>query len=273
MGVNESGSAALAAILNGGFADCIAFEWIRAIAFGNVQAGEIPREFGDAAARGLNFDRDGDGIAVIFDQVKKGKLLGARGVQGFPEFAFAGGAIAAGNENDFIALVANMLAERRVFGPCQGLRTCFVIQSGFRSAHGLYKLRAGAGGLVDDVQAGVAPVRRHLAAAGAGIILCADSLKEHLDRLHAEHQAESAVAIIGIDPIDAGTKKKPHGGGDGLVARAGDLKENFVLALELDFAVVQTARKVHGAVNADERVVVEVVQLRGIKLGKFDARL
>jgi hypothetical protein len=57
------------------------------------------------------------------------------------------------------------------------------------------------------------------------------------------------------------------------MARAGDLKVNLILALELDFAVIQAAGKVHGAVNADERVAVEAVQPWGVKLGKFDARL
>src|SRR5579859_1151657 len=43
--MNESGPATLAAVLNGGLADRIAFERIRAIAFRNVQAGEAAGEF------------------------------------------------------------------------------------------------------------------------------------------------------------------------------------------------------------------------------------
>jgi hypothetical protein len=116
-------------------------------------------------------------------------------------------------------------------------------------------------------------MRGHLAAAGAGIVLGADRLQEHIERRDAEHQAEGAVAIVGIEPIGAGTKKKPHCGSDRFVASAGDLKENLVLALELDFAVVQPAGKIHGAINADEGVAVEAVQLGSVKLGKFDARL
>ena len=62
----------------------------------------------------------------------------------------------------------------------------------------------------------MAPVRGHLAAAGAGIVLGADCLQEHFERRDAEHQAERAVAIVGIDPIGAGTKNKPHCGSDAL---------------------------------------------------------
>jgi hypothetical protein len=84
-------------------------------------------------------------------------------------------------------------------------------------------------------------------------------LQEHIERPDAKHQAERAVAIVGIEPIRARAKKKPHSRSDGFVACAGDLKEDFILTLELDFAVVQPTGKKHGAVNTDERVSVEAV--------------
>ncbi len=155
--VNESGSATLAAILNGGLADGVAFERVGAVAFGDVQARETAREFGDAAAGGLHLDGNGNGVAVVFNQVKQRKLFGAGGVQRFPEFAFAGGTIACGDINNFVGFVANMLAERRFLGLCQGLRMIPVIKRGFGGAYCLHKLRAGAGGLVDDIQVGDGP--------------------------------------------------------------------------------------------------------------------
>ena len=166
-----------------------------------------------------------------------------------------------------------MLAERRFFGLGQRLRMILVVEGGLGRAYGLDKLRAGAGRLVDDIQVGQAPVGGHLAAAGAGIVLGADSLQEHVDRLDAEHQAEGAVAVVGIEPVDTGTKKKPHSRGDRFVARAGDLKVDFILAFELDFAIVQPAREVHRAIKADKSVMIEAVQIGGVKLGGFDARL
>jgi hypothetical protein len=46
-----------------------------------------------------------------------------------------------------------------------------------------------------------------LATAGAGIILCTDPLEKRFERGDAKHKAKRAVAIIGINPIYAGTKK------------------------------------------------------------------
>ena len=46
----------------------------------------------------------------------------------------------------------------------------------------------------------------------------------------------------------------PGGRQNRLVAGAGDLEEDLVLALELDLLVVDAARQEHGAVRADELV-------------------
>ncbi len=169
--------------------------------------------------------------------------------------------------------MADILAERGFLGLCESLGAIFVVQRGFRGTDGLHELRAGAGGFRDDVPFGMAPVRRHLAATGSGVVFCADGLQQSFERGDAEHQAKRAVAIIGINPIDAGTQKQPHGGGHRFVAGAGNLEENFILALQLDFAVIQAAGKKHGAVEVDEGFAIEAVVLVGIKLGYFYARL
>ncbi len=49
------------------------------------------------------------------------------------------------------------------------------------------------------------------------------------------------------------------------MAGAADLEVDFVLALELNFAVVELAREKHRAINADERVAVETVVFRGVE--------
>ena len=54
---------------------------------------------------------------------------------------------------------------------------------------------------------------------------------------------------------------------------AGDLKEDFALPLQLDFAVVQPPRKIHRAVDSNQGVVIEAVNFGGVKLCHFDARL
>ena len=112
----SAGPRRCAAVLDGFLADGVAFERIGAVAFGDVQAGETADEARDAAAGGLNFDRDGDGVAVVFDQIKQRKFFGAGGVERFPEFAFAGRAVAGGDVDDFIGCVIDVFAERSFFG-------------------------------------------------------------------------------------------------------------------------------------------------------------
>jgi len=90
MRVDERRAAALAAILHRLFAGGIAFERIRAVNFRNVQSRKTTDEFGNASAGGLYFNRNRNGIAVIFDEVEERKLFGASDVQGLPEFALAG---------------------------------------------------------------------------------------------------------------------------------------------------------------------------------------
>ena len=48
------------------------------------------------------------------------------------------------------------------------------------------------------------------------------------------------------------------------MAGAADLEVDAVLALEGDFAVVETARGVHEPESADERVRVETFELAGV---------
>src|SRR2546426_10519611 len=57
------------------------------------------------------------------------------------------------------------------------------------------------------------------------------------------------------------------------MAGAANLEKDFVLAFELNLPVVQPARKIHRAVEPDERVSVESVVILAVKLDRLDARL
>src|SRR5580700_5175317 len=111
----------------------------------------------------------------------------------------------------------------------------------------------------------MAPVRWHLTSARGGIVLRADAFEKHFVSRHAERQAESAVAIVGIEPVVSGFENETGSDEYAFMAGAADLEVNFVLALELDFAVVELAREKHGAINADERVAVEAVVFSGVE--------
>src|SRR6266481_4136916 len=180
--VDQGGAAAFADVTNGFLADGVAFEGVGAIAFGDVQVGEVSHEFRNATAGGLDFDGNGDGVTVVFDEIEERKFLGAGGVKRFPEFAFAGCAVAGGDVDDFFGIVIERFAEGSFLGLCEGIRMMTVIESGFGCSDGLHELRAGAGGLADDIEFLMAPVRGHLAAAGAGIVFGAYGLQKGFER-------------------------------------------------------------------------------------------
>ena len=167
----------------------------------------------------------------------------------------------------------DVFAEQRFLRLGQGLWPSLVIKRGFGGAHGLHELRAGTRGLADDVQLGLAPMRRHLPAAGAGVVLRSHSRKKHFQGGYAEHKAKCAVAIIRINPVDPWAKEKSHRGANRFVPGAGNLEVDFVLAFQLNLAVVKPPREEHRAVNANQGVVIEAVNLGGVKLCQFDARL
>jgi hypothetical protein len=60
---------------------------------------------------------------------------------------------------------------------------------------------------------------------------------------------------------------------DSLVPGAADLEEDFILALELDLAVVQPPRKLHCPVHPDELIAAQSMEAAGIKVRRFGARL
>ncbi len=97
----------------------------------------------------------------------------------------------------------------------------------------------------------IAPVRGHLAAAGCGVVFRADGLEHHVVGSDAEREHESAVAIVREEPIVGGLQDQAGGDESSFVSCAADLEIDFILALELDFAVVEAARKKHRAVDAD----------------------
>jgi len=53
--------------------------------------------------------------------------------------------------------------------------------------------------------------------------------------------AKKPIAIIGVKPVNAGGGRGPYGG-DCFVPSAGNLKIDFVLALQLDLAIIQPSR-------------------------------
>ena len=98
----------------------------------------------------------------------------------------------------------------------------------------------------------------------------ADGGEELFGRGHAELEAEGAVAVVRIEPVVARTQSQPRGDEDGLVPRARNLEEDFVLPLELNLLVVNAPRQVHRAVDADKLVAAQAPILARLNLGRHD---
>ncbi len=253
MAVNERRTLAGANVIDRGLERCIADDGIGAVDFVEMEVGESLDQLADVAARRAHFHRHRNGVLVIFDQVQHGQLQVRRGVQRLPELAFAGGAIAAGDVNHFVAVELYILELAIIAaGLLRGLRIAIEIASRFGAAHGLQKLRSRRRRLGHDVQLLVSPVRRHLPSAGVGIVGRAYGFQQLLVRRHAQGKAERAVAIVGIEPVVAGAQHHSGGNQQRFVSRARDLKEDLLLALEQDLAVVDPARHVHQPVDFDQ---------------------
>jgi hypothetical protein len=83
---------------------------------------------------------------------------------------------------------------------------------------------------------------KNVAAAGAEVILCSNGGKKSLQRSYSKHEAEGTIAVIRIKPVDTRTEEESHNGGDCFMPSAGNLKIDFVLALQLDLAVSEPSR-------------------------------
>ena len=219
-------------------------EDVAPVHFLDEEAGETGEQLRHRASRGVDLHRDGDGVAVVLHQEDDRKLEVAGGIHGLPEFALAGGALAGGAEDDLVALDGLVAALDTL--------DLGVPQPRLRRAHGLEELGAGGARGADDVEVLVAPVRRHLPAAGVGVVGRADGGEELLGRGHAEAEAEGPVAVVEVEPVVGRAEDLGGGGQHALVAGAGDLEKDAVLTLELDLLVVDPAGQQHRLVNVEE---------------------
>ena len=259
MRVNQGRPGARAAMVHRAFQRGVTFERVRAVAFLDMQVRKIRDELRDAAAGGLRFDGNGNRVAIVFDEKENGHAAQRGGIDGFVELALAGGSFSSGDVGHFVALEADRITQRSAARLFESLRKFFVVERSFRGANGVQPSRARGRRSGDDVPFLASPVRRHLAAARRGVVLRADGLEQHLVWRDAEHESERAVAVVREEPIVARLQQQARRDEDAFMAGAAHLKENLVLPLELDFAIVQAAREEHRAVEANQRFAVEAL--------------
>src|SRR5215469_260451 len=154
--VNEGGAAALAAIRYRLPNHLIACQWIAAIDLLYIKAGETGDQLGDAATRGLDFDRHRNGVPVVFDQIQSRQLEIASSVQRLKKLTLAGSTLAGRDIDNAVRVIAGDQALRVTdqLGPV----------SCFGASDRLQKLSAGRGRLRRYIEPRTAPMARHLAA-------------------------------------------------------------------------------------------------------------
>jgi len=84
-------------------------------------------------------------------------------------------------------------------------------------------------------------VRRHLTTARGGVCRRSNRLQEHIRRRHAEREAEGTIPIVRKEPVDARTKGQSRTHLKSLVTGTGDLKEDLLLSLEQNLAIINPA--------------------------------
>src|ERR1700680_3301958 len=96
------------------------------------------------------------------------------------------------------------------------------------------------------------PVAENLTSTGGWVDRCPHRLIKHFCRRDAEFETECAIAVIQVEPIVSRLQDHARRCKNALVASAGDLEEDLVLVLELDFLVVQPTRQQHIAIGGNE---------------------
>src|SRR5271156_5274370 len=226
---------------------------VSAVDLSKVEVGEIGNQTRNISARGIDLNRHRDGVAVVFDDKDDRKPFVRGGIERFPELSLRGGTFADGDVDALVAVELDVapgaVISLMLFG-CFGMTTD--VSARFGAADGVQALSGGRGGLRDDVESGTAPMRRHLASAARRVGSGPYSLQQQVFHGSSEREAESAVAIVGEEPVVA--RLQHHAGRDdqGFMAGAGDLKKDLLLTLEHDLAIVCAAREIHQPVDFRE---------------------
>ncbi len=206
--MNKSRTVPLAAILRGALKCSRTRHRIGAVDFFKMEIWEARDQPRNAASGRLHFHRHGDRVAVVLHGKNHGQLVEGGGVHRLPELALAGGAVSERDVGNLVAVEGHVFELAiiyetgcpisRIFCEKWGLRGCSLfhvlcggrdfgrprvlrkIPSSLGASHRLKNLRSRGGGLSDNVEPLVAPVRRHLPPAGTGVIGRADRLQKHL---------------------------------------------------------------------------------------------
>ena len=117
---------------------------VGAVDFGKMEIGEIFEQVRDVSAWRVDFDGDGDGVAVVFDDEEDGELEIGGDADGFPELTLGSGAFADGDVNDLVAVeIDGMELAVVAFVLLRGLGMLGQVERSFRAAYSLETLGRG----------------------------------------------------------------------------------------------------------------------------------
>ena len=119
--------------------------WVSTIDFFEMKIGKARNQTRNIPARGLHFDRHRDRIPVVFDQEHDRQPQVRSRIHRFPEFAFAGGAIAERHIRDLVAMKLHVFEFAVIAAHLlPGVRMHHEIATGFSAPDRVKNLRAGA---------------------------------------------------------------------------------------------------------------------------------
>ena len=236
---------------------------IVAVHLGKVEVGKVGHQPGDVSARRIHLNGNADGVAVVLHAEDHRQLLIRRGVDRLPELALRGRALAHAGQHHLVAVEVH-IAEGAIVAFRFGGRFGMAAECppSLCAAHGVQQLRRRRRRRADDMQRAAAPVRRHLPAAACRIGSRAHGLQHHLVGRNAQRQAQRAIAIVGKEPVVAGTQGQRRAHLQRLVARGRNLEEDLLLAFEEDFAVVHRAGEKHQPVDFNHLLRGQLVRGR-----------
>ena len=242
-GVDERRPLARADVLERLLEGAVGLLVVAAVALEDLQIGETPDERCDRAARSLVFHRYRDGVAVVLDQEQDRQPAERGAVQRLPELPLAGGAVAAADQHDPVAVRRGGQPRDAVAGQV-ALRV--------RGPDRVQELRSHTARVDGQAERALGEVRGHLPAARGGIGFGAPGSRELLQGRQAQPGGQRAVPVVGVDPVGLRPEQRGGGRGDGLVAGRTDLEERLVLTFQGDLPLVHLPGGEHHPIGGSQ---------------------
>ena len=214
-----------------------------------VEVGKVRHQPRDIPPRRVRLHRSRNRVLVVLDHIHHRQLPIARRVQRLPELTLAGRSLPDRHIHHLVAVEAHILvvaivAKRyAVLLLCRSIPMPRKVAPRLRAPNRMQALRGRRRARRHNMQLRARPVRRHLPAAARRIVSRAHCLQHLVVHRVAQRQADRTVAIVRKEPVVPPSHRHPGGHQQLLMPRALYLKENLLLLLKLNLAVIRTPRK------------------------------